>query len=419
MTLPENEECQSESPPAKKLKREESPQPSTSTWFVDYSLLDFCDDLLLEIFSHLKPIDLITLGQCCKRLQRIVRDRVLWKNVDFRQLCISDKDLTKYCEFLLPTTRKLAVKGLWVPPHPRERGGELRAIIDQSYLESRLAIGMSANFFNSLTKAAPNLHTLIIENSVLDTKNLTWDKVPSNLEYLSLQHCHLFELDASKSFFYGIDKSLRNLKTLNLRECYWFESHSLLTLSKCEKLEELRLADCLLSDFVPYVSLGTRFGFKTLTIIDFSRTYVTDREISCLNKTPNLRELYLESPGGVRGSTLISDMAVTAFGATLEVWNQLGYFVLLMPEMEEEEGSFLPSPLRVIQLLNYRTVTDTSLRHCASCLKGLQRIDVRGTSCSQAGVIKFKSERPDVTIMSDFNLEVEAEADAGSSVDNT
>ncbi|KAG8282924.1 hypothetical protein J6590_025409 [Homalodisca vitripennis] len=156
---------------------------------------------------------------------------------------------------------------------------------------------------------------------------------------------------------------------------------------------------------------------RELTIIDFSRTYVTDREISCLNKTPNLRELYLESPGGVRGSTLISDMAVTAFGATLEVWNQLGYFVLLMPEIEEEEGSFLPSPLRVIQLLNYRTVTDTSLRHCASCLKGLQRIDVRGTACSQAGVIKFKSERPDVTIMSDFNLEVEVEAEAEADAD--
>lgn len=73
--------------------------------------------------------------------------------------------------------------------------------------------------------------------------------------------------------------------------------------------------------------------------------------------------------------------------------------------------------MRVIQMCNYVGVTDTSLRHCASCLKGLQRIDVSGTSCTQAGVLKFKSQRPDVVIESDYNLEVEP--DSSTSVENT
>lgn len=68
--------------------------------------------------------------------------------------------------------------------------------------------------------------------------------------------------------------------------------------------------------------------------------------------------------------------------------------------------------MRVIQMCNYVGVTDTSLRHCASCLKGLQRIDVSGTSCTEAGVIKFRSQRPDVIIESDYNLDV-AESSVG------
>uniref|UniRef100_A0A1B6LU86 F-box domain-containing protein n=1 Tax=Graphocephala atropunctata TaxID=36148 RepID=A0A1B6LU86_9HEMI len=429
MTLPENEEYQSESPPAKKLKREESPQPSTSSTTStcredEDSLLNFCDDLMLEIFSHVKPTDLLALSLCCKRLDRIVRDRTLWTNVDFRPMCLDDSELRKYTKFFLPSTKVIAIKGSWLPPPSVVRIGERHVVVpcspedpNSTGNKKKETLSLSVEFLESLAYSAPNLLTLIIENHVLDSQNLSWNKVPRKLEHLSLQRCHLVELDLTKSFFFGIDRALPGLQTLDLSECYWFESHSLLALSKCEKLEKLILTDCLLSDFVPYVSLGTRFGFKALTVIDFRRTWVSDREVSCLNRTPNLRELYLESPGGERGATLISDMAVTAFGATQEVWNQLGYFVLLMPDFGKE--GFLPSPLRVIQLHKYVTVTDTSLRHCASCLKGLEKLDVRGTSCSQTGVIEFKSQRPDVIIESDFQLEVEVEAVAGSNVDNT
>lgn len=73
--------------------------------------------------------------------------------------------------------------------------------------------------------------------------------------------------------------------------------------------------------------------------------------------------------------------------------------------------------MRVIQMCNYICVTDTSLRHCASCLKGLQRINVKGTSCTQAGVLKFKTQRPDVVIECDYNLEIDPET--SSSINET
>lgn len=84
--------------------------------------------------------------------------------------------------------------------------------------------------------------------------------------------------------------------------------------------------------------------------------------------------------------------------------------------MEHFEG-FKPSSLSVIELCNYKKVTDTSLRHCASCLKGLKQLNIKGTACTLKGVIDFKSKRPDVVITSDFDSELAA--DSGSNEENT
>lgn len=135
--------------------------------------------------------------------------------------------------------------------------------------------------------------------------------------------------------------------------------------------------------------------------------------MSCFDKTTTLRELYLESPGGNRGPYLISDLAVTSFGGSVDGWNKLGYIVMFMEHFE----GFKPSSLSVIELCNYKKVTDTSLRHCASCLKGLKQLNIKGTACTLKGVIDFKSKRPDVVITSDFDSELAA--DSGSNEENT
>lgn len=147
-------------------------------------------------------------------------------------------------------------------------------------------------------------------------------------------------------------------------------------------------------------------------VVDFRRTWITDREVSCLNKVETLRELYLEAPEGERGGTIISDVAVTAFGGSEEVWNRMGYLVLIM----SHNGGVVSSALQVLELCNYTYVTNTSLRHCASCLKHIKRVNVKGTSCTQEGVLKFKAERPDVVIVSNFDLELDI---PHNSLDNT
>lgn len=131
-----------------------------------------------------------------------------------------------------------------------------------------------------------------------------------------------------------------------------------------------------------------------------------------MNKVETLRELYLEAPVGDRGDMLITDVAVTAFGGSEEVWNRMGYLVLMMPHMI----GVVSSALEVLELCNYTYVTNTSLRHCASCLKHIKRVNVKGTSCTQEGVLKLKSERPDVVIVSNFDLELDA---PHNSLDNT
>lgn len=55
-------------------------------------------------------------------------------------------------------------------------------------------------------------------------------------------------------------------QVLDVSDCPWFESHSFLALSKCTALEELRLSNNRINDFVPYISLGTRFGFRALSV---------------------------------------------------------------------------------------------------------------------------------------------------------
>lgn len=123
--------------------------------------------------------------------------------------------------------------------------------------------------------------------------------------------------------------------------------------------------------------------------------------MSCFDKTTTLRELYLASPGGQRGPYLITDLAVTSFGGSVNEWNSMGYIVMFMEHFE----GFKPSSLTIIELQDFKNVSDTSLRHCASCLK-LKRLNVRGTSCTLKGLLDFKSKRPNVLVSSDFDSEL-------------
>lgn len=68
-----------------------------------------------------------------------------------------------------------------------------------------------------------------------------------------------------------------------------------MAISKLPKLKFLYLDGCIqLNNFMPYLSLSTRYGFKSLELVDLRRTYVSDSEVSCFNATKTLKALYLE-----------------------------------------------------------------------------------------------------------------------------
>lgn len=49
---------------------------------------------------------------------------------------------------------------------------------------------------------------------------------------------------------------------------------------------------------------------------------------------------------------------------------------------------------------NYRTITDVTLRHLASCAPNLQYLDVTGTSVTTHGIRQFKAAKPNCIVVS-------------------
>ncbi|XP_075228640.1 uncharacterized protein LOC142328646 [Lycorma delicatula] len=180
-----------------------------------------------------------------------------------------------------------------------------------------------------------------------------------------------------------------------------FHAHSFLALSKSKTLKELHLKGCLgIEDCVPYASLAATFGFPSLELLDLRSTHVSDSDISCFNRVEKLKKLYLEALDWPGGENKISDIGVASFGSERDLLNAnpVGLsFVLIRNQRPGQSG------LETLVLRNYRSVTDISLKHTASCLPNLKYLDVRGTSCTQNGVSDFKRCRPDVELLTDFN----------------
>lgn len=59
--MTENEASQSEPPPAKRLKLDDTSETAGTS--LNCAFLHFCDDLLLEIFSYVEHKDLLALSQ--------------------------------------------------------------------------------------------------------------------------------------------------------------------------------------------------------------------------------------------------------------------------------------------------------------------------------------------------------------------
>ncbi|XP_011879226.1 PREDICTED: uncharacterized protein LOC105568294 [Vollenhovia emeryi] len=391
------------------------------------NILSFSDDVLLNILKYVHPQDLMAISLCCVRFAQLAHDRTLWRRVDFRKNPILLDDLNQYMKFLQPITMSLAMRG---------------------NLICREGSSLTQRFFNNVKTLCDQLKELIIEEYYINGDKIHITDFPCTIEKLSLKGCKMDYLQSNKSYFFKMDLHMPNLTCLILSNCEWFTPHSLLVISKIPKLKELRLNSChRLGECVAYASLATRFGFKTLEILDLRDTALGDSEVGCFSSTKTLTHLYLECPSTWRNEEspeviqhrqqqalrlpifedrnlvqflvedgfalenygfqrcLISDRAICALGSDTcdrEVVNSF-----LAPEgmiilREDRRVSNNPN-LKTLVVRNYPRVTNSSLIHLALNASKLEYLDVTGTSVTKEGVESFKSQKNNVKIVSSFD----------------
>ncbi|XP_039286202.1 uncharacterized protein LOC111051379 [Nilaparvata lugens] len=395
-------------------KSVESPKPAEES--SNYrSLLDLSDDILLIILSKLHPIDIEALSKTSSRLNVVCRDRTLWTDVDLRPYPLVASALEKFTEFFLPVTKSIACRGpaehvLPEADHPLPDPPPAAPLVYSMTRELMEAIGLQAC----------HLSKLILENQCINTSELLLEYFPNTLEHLELKDSILENMPSQQSYFYNVKTNLPYLKVLDLTGSKWFMPHSLIALSKSASLKELILAKCMnLYDCVPYASLASCYGFRSLEVLDLRGTQVEDSDVTCFNRVSTLSKLYLEAPAAVmEGRRLITDLCVTSFGGVRAHHNhphrhfppggeplnhmelhRIGVLLLEAYPWRVQK----PSQLTCLVVRNYSAITDISLKHASTCLPNLTWLDVRGTSCTELGVRLFCQQRPDVTLISDHS----------------
>lgn len=124
-------------------------------------LLTWVPNIIL-MCTQISCIKIITfLYRCCQRLRRVVQDRTLWTNVYFTETT-SNEELKEYVNYLLPATKLFAYRGPWNPPPPGEH-------LPRTELPSPTFTG---ELVERISKAAPNLASLILDNHVLDAQDV-------------------------------------------------------------------------------------------------------------------------------------------------------------------------------------------------------------------------------------------------------
>lgn len=100
--------------------------------------------------------------------------------------------------------------------------------------------------------------------------------LPKSLVVLHLRETHIDNLCEESNYFLGLSDHFSSLEELDLSYCSWVSGHSLMSLSKFPCLTKLRLRGCRrVGECLAYVSLASRFGFKSLKVT-YKQVYWTD-----------------------------------------------------------------------------------------------------------------------------------------------
>ncbi|XP_043483961.1 uncharacterized protein LOC122512282 [Leptopilina heterotoma] len=421
----------------KRARRDEDEEENGRS--IKPSLLHLSDDVLLMIIKSLDPFDILNLSKCCHRLDQVTQDRTLWSVMDYRAKSMTVTDLEKYIKFFQPSVKTFAIRG---------------------NTEGKRYSEFTKHFLTTLLKTCTQLKELLIEDCYINGTEIQIPHLPSGLEKLSLKGCDLYQMELKQSYFFGVHEHMPHLTSLILSNCEWFAPHSLMVISKLPKLKELRLDSCYsLGECFAYTSLAARYGFKALEILDLRNTVIGDSEIACFNCTETLTHLYLECPTNIRnrqrgsnsdrdGERTPQEQAERPTGRS-RILIQVVHENRMVPQVEvvhadnynwdemerflvtdrtvcslgnyvcerrivdnarggifriEEESRICNNPnLRILVVRNYRQVTDRSLHHLSVSKSNLEYVDVTGTSVTREGVEMFKTQKPDVEIVSSFD----------------
>ncbi|XP_020291082.1 uncharacterized protein LOC109858349 isoform X2 [Pseudomyrmex gracilis] len=201
-------------------------------------LLNCSDEILLAIFKHLRPEDLMNLSLSCKKLERIVKDRTLWKKITI--YLKTDMKFSRL--FLLSRTKNLTINGNRCCHHVHDG---------------------TINYIHEILLSFTDLEELTLEDfyitpeTCLILNNILW---PISLDFIQ---------------FFGLI---------------------------APNLTELRINSCVCIDenlcMYHYMKIYSRSNvLKKLEILDLRKTSVNTTIFTwCCRTCKNLKQLYLECP---------------------------------------------------------------------------------------------------------------------------
>ncbi|XP_016952806.1 uncharacterized protein LOC108026395 [Drosophila biarmipes] len=244
------------------------------------NLLDFCDEVLIEIFQYLDTFSIMAMMHCSPRLENLLLDHRFYHCIDLSNGPLPMGILE---EILGRATEKTHTIKICGPPSSQHVAGEGRQFTQT----------LSSVF----PKVATQLRVLELQGVSLDFEYIHISEFPSSLKRLKLIDCSVKVGNMAKSIFHSIEVHLVELEDLSIEDNTWFEPYYIMGLSKLPSLRRLSLKGCqMLCKFVPYGSMAARFGFQKLESLDLRLTPINNPDLQCFSAIENLKELLLESP---------------------------------------------------------------------------------------------------------------------------
>ncbi|XP_054726818.1 uncharacterized protein LOC129236450 [Anastrepha obliqua] len=263
--------------------------PSTKIRGIDssnkFSLTEFPDELLYEIFKNLDSWSYFLLMNCCSRFCSLLMDRRFWQHIDLSEQILPLGILEDVMERTHKGTTCLKLRG-----PPRE------------YLSTEIK-KFNKTLADSFALRCTQLSILELRGVTVDLGNVRIVHFPQTLKRLVLTECNICKLPQEQTIFCGIHTHLVHLEELGIEFSNWFEPYYIMMISKIPSLRWLSLKGSpRLGDFIPYGSMAARFGFKKLEYLDLRFTPVSDSDVQCFNVVPTLKELLLDCPLNLRGN---------------------------------------------------------------------------------------------------------------------